>query len=294
MAWTEELFEADLGKVNTKDFSNPSYSQVAEPTDPFLRYRYDFIQLLDAFERNDFARSKVLANKCTPGILEYLNTFDPAFLTQESPAPPFDHMLLSFMRASANQPTYALFVKLFRHYQRVKAALSALQGRVFLNDCTRSREVAVDQRDALAIVQARIDYLAELAASLLYSGGQHQLLSAFLNDFASPALTDSEETLSQLGRMALACGDGALAVAYFKRVTAKPLATANQGYVSYFGNNFPAARKEFMEARAAGPANADVCLKHAGQLTADPTEPPGPAKKPTPEERTQWPLQPKS
>jgi hypothetical protein len=295
MAWTEETFESDLAKISAKDFSNLSYPQVSEVSDPFLRYRHEFIQLLDAFERNDFARSKSLANSFAPGALEYLNAFDPSSLTRASAAPPFDHMLLAFMRASAGQPTYALFVKLFRHYQRVRAAVAALDGRVFLNDCTRPHEVALDQRRALAVVQARIDYLAELVASLLYSGGQHQLLSAFLGDFAAPGLTDSEETLSNLGRLALACGDGAQAVAYFKRVTLnRDLVIANQGYVSYFGNNFPAARKEFLEAKAAGPANPDVCLKHAGQLAADPTEPPGPAKKPTPEERTQWPLPPRS
>jgi hypothetical protein len=204
-------------------------------------------------------------------------------------------MLLVFIAAACNQPNYALLVKLFRHYQRVKTALEPLVGRVYLNDRTRSQEVVVDSAEALQIVQARINYLAELIASQLYSGGQHQLLSAFLNDFASPTLTDSEETLSQLGRIALAGGDGQLALAYFKRVIIdKALIVANQGYVSYFGNNFVAARKEFGDAKTAGPVNADVCLKHAGQLAVDPTDPQTPTKRPTTEEKTQWPLKPKS
>jgi hypothetical protein len=293
--WTEELLEADLAKISAKDYTALSYSQSPEPTDPFLRYRYEFLQLLDPFERNDFARSKSIATKLISEILDYLSRFDPASLASSTAAPPFDLMLLAFMNAESTQPNYSLLVKLFRHYVRLKKSVSGAGPRVFLSDRTRSGEIAVDRTEAVKIVQGRIDYLAELVAAHLYSSGQHQLLSAFLTDFAGPTLTNNEETLSQLGRIALACGDGSLALSYFKRVTEdKGLVVANQGYISYFGSNFTAAKKEFSEAKGAGPANADVCLKYTGQGVSDPVDPPVTPKRQTPEEKTQWPLQPKA
>lgn len=252
ISWTEDEFESDLKKIISKDYANLSYPQLPEPFDPSLHYRHQFVQLLHYFEQNNFPNLDTLGKTFIPEILHYLSTFDLSFLTESRPAPPFDHMLLVFIVSTWTQPTYALLVKLFRDYQRVLSGLSSVSGRVFLNDRTHLREISVECSEAVQIVGARIDYIAELVASLLYSNGQHQLLSAFLTDFASPTQTENEETLSHLGRMALACGDGQLAVAYFKRVVSdKALATANQGYVSYFGNNFTAAQNEFSDAKAA-------------------------------------------
>jgi hypothetical protein len=93
----------------------------------------------------------------------------------------------------------------------------------------------------------------------------------------------------------LACGDGQFGLTYFQRVNAdKVLITVNQGYVNYFGNNFIAAKKEFGEARAAGPPNADMGLEYAGEFGAHPTDPLVTTERPTPEKKTQWPLNPKT
>jgi hypothetical protein len=95
-------------------------------------------------------------------------------------------MLLTFITATWNQPPCALLVKLFCYYQLVKAAPGPLTGHVYLNDRTLRAEIFLDQAEALQIIQTRFTYLAELIVSQSHSGGEHQLLSAFLNDFASP------------------------------------------------------------------------------------------------------------
>jgi hypothetical protein len=292
--WTEELFETDLSRISSKEFSSLTYSQFPEPSDPFLLYRYQFIQLLDHFERNDFSHSKELSSKSIPEVLKYLESFEVSCLLERRPAPPFDHILLVFLVAVRNQSNYAFLVKLFRHYQRIERVLLDMQGRVFLNDRCRSGEILVEAREAVRIIQGRINYVSELIASLLYSDGQYQLLSAFLNDFASPTQTENEETLSQLGRIALAAGDGQLAAGYFKRVKVnQDLVVANQGYVSYFSSDFATARTEFLEAKGSGPANCEVCLKYSGQLVSDPSDSLNVAKRQMQEDKWQWPLRPR-
>jgi len=267
-------------------------TQYPEPSDKFLQSRYHFVQLLDVFQRNDFARAKAQSTELVQTILDYLSAFNPSFLTSLNPSPPFDLMLAVFINATWTHPNYTLLIKLFRHYVSVRQTLQTLSPPIFLNDRTRSSEIQVDLPTALQVTQSRIDYIAELTTSLLFSKGQLQLLSAFLTDFASPNFTENEETLSHLGRLALAFGDVPAAVKYFEKVQNPDLKMANTGYVSYFGGNFLEARKQFQEAKSAGPANSDLCLKHAGNLQTDPSEAQG-SRKLAPEERSQWPAEPK-
>jgi hypothetical protein len=250
------------------------------------------VQLLDAFTRNDFPLAKVQATKLVQRMLDFIAAFDASYLSTRKASPPFDFILLVFMNTAWSQPRHTLLVRLLRHYVRVKSVVDGLSGAVFLNDRARSREIELSKKDALPIIQARIDYLAELTASLLYSQGDIRMLCAFLTDVATPEIVGTPETLSHLGRIALAFGDFQLANGFFGAVSALELRAANKAYVSYFGGNFLAAKKEFQDAGALAPANSDLCLKRAGQLTADASDM-GPARKLSPEERTQWPLDPK-
>jgi hypothetical protein len=242
--------------------------------------------------RNDFPLAKVQATKFVQRLLDFIAAFDPSYLSARKPSPPFDFILLVFMNTAWSQPRHTLLVRLLRHCIRVKAFVDGLTGRVFLNDRARSREIELSKSEALPIVQGRIDYLTELVASLFYSQGDIRTLSAFLIDVATPQTVASQETLSHLGRIALAIGDLEIANRFFGAVSAPDMKIANRGYVSYFGGNFLLAKKEFQEVGALAPANVDLCLRRGGQLTADANDMML-AKKLSPEERTQWPLDPR-
>jgi tetratricopeptide (TPR) repeat protein len=292
--WTEEDFESDLDKISHKDFSNLSFTKPGkEPPDAFLRYRYDFIRLLDVFERNDFAHALHQANANLQPMLEYLASFNETHLASYQPAPPFDFLLLTFVVTKGSQPSHSLLIKLFQHYKGIRDLLDGQLPRIFLNDRTRLREVEVDLSEAKRIVQSRVDYLAELATSLLYEKNQWQMLAAFLKDLAPPSITDNEETLSHLGRLCVAFGDGDRAVGYFSKVNAADFRAANQGYINYFTGKFRDALEKFQEAGKKAPSNYQLCAKHAGDLKTDTTETGSGTKKLSPEERSQWPIDPR-
>jgi tetratricopeptide (TPR) repeat protein len=288
--WTEEGFESDLDKIAARNFTDLS-PRSAEPTDPFLLYRFRLVQLLEAFEKNDFAQSRQLATSFVPIITDYISSFDSSFLTSTKPSPPFDLMLLTYMCAQASQPSYALLVKLFQHYIRIKAAITPAMALVFLNDRNRSSEIQVPQPEALKIVQGRIDYLAEIITSLLYTSGQHQMLLSFLADFCHWDAGWNDITLGQLGRMALAAGDKLIARKYFNKVSDANQKAANEGYVAFFDGQFPDAQKKFEEAKSAAPENIEACQKYQGMFGKDPMD--AAIAKKNPEERSQWPAQPK-
>ena len=166
---------------------------------------------------------------------------------------------------------------------------------VYLNDMSRRSEIPKSKDDAKATVSARVNYLAEIITSLLYSVGQHRLLQTFIADFCPPGgnFTTNEDTLSQLGRMSLACGDMQMAVQFFNRVTQPKLKHANQGYLDFFGGSFQVAKDDFASAGEKAPANIEACAKHMGHFTHDPNDAPIQGKRYTPEEKSQWPAQPK-
>jgi len=57
--------------------------------------------------------------------------------------------------------------------------------------------------------------------------------------------------------------------------------------------SFPSAVKGFQAAKARAPQSIEACAKHMGTFTTDPSDAPVATKKKTPEERSQWPAQPK-
>lgn len=293
--WSEEQLEKDLDAIKKKDYKSVTVLTAEAPTDPFLLFRYNFVKLLYAFKNNDFDSMKKLTNESLPICLEYLDNFNLSLLNEVSPAPTFDHMLLTFMTSSSSTPNYSLFMKLFHHY---KAILKELEGReegstVKINDRTLSGDISATVRTATDIIQSRVDYLSELIVSSLYSTGLHQLLITFLEDFCHPSTIDNDTTLSQLGRSALACGNNSLAINYFEVVKSENFKLANQGYINYFSNLFPNAKKDFTDAKPpAAPSNLEACNQHMGQFTSDPTES-VPSKKQTVDDKTQWPNPPR-
>ena len=284
-----EQFLNDLTKIGNKEYSGLTAQSTEVPTDPFLRYRHQFILLLSSFKSNDFENSRKVANFNSPSLLQFIHSFNTSLLTSENPQPPFDFLLLVFMITTTSGPNYSLFISLFQHYNSIKQFLSTYdQDKVFLNDRTRPSEISMPLSDAKVVIQSRIDYLAENIVSLLYSTGQLQLLLTFLTDFCLNEFTTNEITLSQLGRAALACGDNQIASNFFEHVKDSNLISANQGYVNFYGNAFANAKKDF------DAENSDACLKFLGQFTNDPTEQSSlSSKRQTIDDKTQWPLQPR-
>jgi tetratricopeptide (TPR) repeat protein len=292
--WSEESFAADLAKIASKGYSELLVLQQRPPEDAFLRYRFQFTEMLQCYHLNDFVRSREIAGARLNDVLEFISGFDVTFLTEEKPSPPFDFMLLVMMNAVSDHPTFSLLLKLREHYVFVKSLITKLpdSDAVFLNDRIKRQEIRTDKRSALVTVQSRIDYCAELVASLLYTARQYQVLISFLNDYCSPTFTDSEETLSHLGRISLAIGDSLRAVKYFERIKNEELKSANQGYLCYFTGEFKRAYDEFVKGKSKSPANFNVCLKYLGQGLGEFIEMSSP-KKLSLEESTQWPAQPK-
>ncbi|OHT14782.1 hypothetical protein TRFO_03075 [Tritrichomonas foetus] len=293
--YTEEQYLADLEKISKEEYSDLAAYKAQSPTDNLNIYRFQFVLLLSAFKKNDFENARTVANNNAEVLIKFVDNFDLNLLTNENPQPPFDFLLLTFMNSTTAGPNHSLFIKLFQHYNTIKKYLSEFSGEtVFLNDRSRPTEVSMPLDEARNTVQARLDYLAENIASLLYSSGQHQLLLTFLTDFCLENFTTNETTLSQLGRVALACGDNQMASTFFGDVKDEGLKSANQGYISFYSSAFQSARKEFQAAGEKGPANSDACLKYMGQFTTDPSESTAvKAKKQTAEDRTQWPMQPR-
>lgn len=293
--YSTEQFLSDLTKIGNKEYSGLSAQSSDIPTDPFLRYRHQFILLLSSFKSNNFENSRKISNFNSPSLVQFIQEFNTSLLTSENPQPPFDFLILTFMTTTTSGPNYSLFISLFQHYYSIKQYLSTCESeKVFLNDRTRPSEISMPISDAKTVIQSRVDYLAENVVSLLYSTGQLQLLLTFLTDFCVKDFTTNEVTLSQLGRAALACGDNQIASNFFEHVKDSNLVSANQGYVNFYGNAFANAKKDFDAAGSAGPANADACLKFLGQFTSDPNEQSSlSSKKQTVEDKTQWPMQPR-
>ena len=293
--YSSEEFLNDLTKIGNKEYSGLNAPSSEIPTDPFLKYRHQFILLLSSFKSNDFENSRKIANSNTPILLQFIQNFDTSLLANENPQPPFDFFLLSFMTATTSGPNYSLFISLFQHYNSIKQYLSTYDNdKVFLNDRTRPSEIEMQLSDAKVVIQSRIDYLAENIVSLLYSTGQLQLLLTFLTDFCLNEFTTNEIALSQLGRAALACGDSQIASNFFQHVKDASLISANQGYVNFYSNAFANAKKDFDAAGSSGPANSDACLKFLGQFANDPTDQSSlSSKRQTIDDKTQWPMQPR-
>lgn len=291
--WKEEDFEADLEKIKSKHFESLAISKCEQPKDAFLCFRHQLISLMSLFEQNMVTNQKEYANILVPTLVKFLIEFDKSFLTEQKDSPPFDLFLLGFMVSSSSTPNYSLLIRLFHHYTNVLAMIDECGDTVYLNDMSRRSEITKSKEDAKATVRARINYLAEIVTSLLYSVGQHRLLQTFIADFCPPGFTTNEETLSQLGRMSLACGDMQMAVQFFNEVTDPKLKSANQGYMDFFGGSFQAAKEDFANAKEKAPTNIEACSKHMGHFTHDPNETPMQGKRQTAEEKSQWPAQPK-
>jgi hypothetical protein len=59
--WSDD-FGSDLEKISHKDFSNLSFAKFSRsPSDPSLRFQFDFIRLLDVFEQNHFTTAREYA-----------------------------------------------------------------------------------------------------------------------------------------------------------------------------------------------------------------------------------------
>jgi hypothetical protein len=94
--------------------------------------------------------------------------------------------------------------------------------------------------------------------------------------------------------MALAAGDKSTAQSYFGCVHEdEPQSAANEGYSKFFAGDFAGAQKEFERAKGAAPENTEACQKYQGQFGGGAIEGPT-TKKLSPEERSQWPAQPKT
>lgn len=291
--WKEEDFEADLEKIKNRQFEGVTVSNYDPPKDPFLYYRHQLVSLMLLFEQNMVTNQKEYANLLIPGLVKFLIDFDKSFLTEQKDSPPFDLFLLGFMVSSSSTPNYSLLIRLFHHYTSVLAMIDECGDTIYLNDMSRRSEIAKSKEDAKTTVHARINYLAEIITSLLYSVGQHRLLQTFIADFCPLDFTTDEDTLSQLGRMSLACGDMQMAVQFFTKVADPKLKSANQGYMDFFGGSFQAAKDDFANAKEKAPANIEACSKHMGHFTHDPNETPIQGKRHSPEEKSQWPAQPK-
>ena len=293
--WAEEDLSSDLAKIKSKSFDSLAAATKQPPEDERLKWRHQFIRLLSMFRQNKFEKQKELADPLVQPLSDFISAFDESFLTSRKDSPPFDLFLLTFMVATPKPiPNHTLLIRLFRHYLSVLQMIKTSSANpVFLNDRNLSSEVECDKAAAEKIVQARLDYLAELVSSLLYTNDQHQLLQAFMHDFCPPTFTTSEETLSQLGRMAIASGDTDSAAQYFECVKDDALKSANKGYIDFFGNLFEPAKRDFEAAKDRAPKNFEACANHMGLFTADPTDTPVTVKKETAEERTQWPARPK-
>ena len=292
--WGEEDLSSDIAKIKEKAFTSLAIASKKEPEDPRLKWRYMFVHMLSAFEQNDFKRQKEIADELVKPLSDFISAFDQSFLTEKKESPPFDLFLLVFMVSTGSQiPNHTLLIRLFQHYVSVLGMIKGGGANVFLNDRNLEKEVECQKDAAVEVVQARLDYLAEVVSSLLYTNDQHHLLQAFMHDFCPPTFTKSEETLSQLGRMAVASGDTDLASQYFEGVKEEALKSANKGYIDFFGSLFEPAKRDFENAKARAPKNFEACAKHMGLFAADPTDVQVTVKKESAEEKTQWPARPK-
>ena len=293
--YSTEQFLSDLEKIGNGDFTSLNASSCETPKEKKELFEHQFILLLSSFKENKFDVSCQIANENVNFLCETIDNFQESNLKNEVPQPAFDFYLLTFLNATSAGPNHTLLIKLFQHYNKIKKILSESSDEsVFLNDRTRPSEVKLSIDEARNVIQARLDYLAENIVSLLYSNLQHSLLLTFISDFCLDNFTKNEITLSQLGRVALACGDSQIANTFFNEVQDPSLQAANKGYISFYESSFQNAYNQFKEAGEAGPANPDACLKYLGQFSTDPSEQAPPkVKKQTPEDRTQWPMQPR-
>lgn len=294
--WSEDDLSSDLIRIRDKQYANLAFQSKTVPDDPFLRWRYLLVQLLVAFEQNDFARQRSLADPLVDPLWEIITSFDETHLISEMDLPPFDLFVLVFMVSKKpGSPNENLLIGLLQYYQNAAVTVSQKRELMwYMNDRNLRQDIACDRAGAQAVVQSRIDYLAELVASILYTNGQYQLLQAFLTDLCPPGFTITEETLSHIGRIAYAIGDSALAGKYFSGVREEALVTANSGYKNFFDGNFEQAKRDFQTAENRGPRNIDACSKHLGTMEADPIEANLALRRESPEDKTQWPAQPKA
>ena len=293
--WSEDDFSSDLIKIRDKNYSALSAMVRPMPEDARLRWRYQLVLLLSAFEQNDFARQREMAESLVDPLWLFITSFDESYLTSEKDSPPFDLFLLVFMIArKQNAPSHNLLIGLFQYYQNMAKLIKEKSDIMwFLNDRNLRKDAACDRTTAQRILQTRMDYLAEVVASLLYTNGQYQLLQAFLADLCPPGFTTTEETLSHLGRVAIATGDGGLAAKYFDGVQDECLKSANAGYKNFFDGVFDQAKRDFQNARQRGPRNIDACSRHMGSFDPDTNDPSLSPRREGSEEKTQWPAHPK-
>ncbi|KAH0790732.1 hypothetical protein GPJ56_005327 [Histomonas meleagridis] len=297
MTYTENEFNSDLDQIKNNVYQNIlALKYVAPQNDLFLLYRYQFIQLLYYFRTNTFDRLNELANSHIENLVEIIRSTDyKNCIFSEIPTPPFDFFILTFMSSTnASTSKTSLYTLLFQHYIKINELLNNAKSsqNIYLNDRTRSSDISVSVDEAKTIVQDRINFVSELFVSYLFSQGQIDLLISFLREHLPPSFVKDEKALSHLGRIAAACGEQAISQSYFDLVKDSSLKSANKGYQQFLEKSFTESRQSFSRAGASAPAKTDAIGQHTCELVVDPTGSTFAPKPKTPEERSQWPLQP--
>ena len=281
--WEVTDFHSDLNLINQGQFTSLAIESKQEPDDQFLKYRYQFCQLLSQFRQNETNQAKELANAFLPICLEYVDSWDSF---DEKPAPNFDFLVLVSMLSVSTLPTHSLFIKLFGHVMQQYRILNEMkEDTVIMKETTFSDESKMKRTDAIVKLESRIDFIAELTASLLQTHRQSTLLLSFLLDICPPTILHSEITKSHIGQAALQTGDFNLAQKYFELVKDPKLRAANEGFKQFYLGKFAEAKQNFEISNI----NFKACDQYLGRI---PNDEPSLTKKPTPEEKSQWPASP--
>ena len=290
--WDARDFASDIEKIKQGKYADVAALSKTRPSDPALLYRFNYITLLSIFRRNDFFELEKHSNAYLESVEKYLQEWNIDYLDSGTASPPFDFCLLVFMTATKGDESYNKLIRLYRFYQKVDNYLATQNPdrQILLTDRPRTDELMTKVGNARQTMRQRLNYLAENIGSLLHTLNKKDILISFLSTFVQPDSVSDDQSLSCFGRLALSCGDRELSNSYFNLVKDGQLRTINQGYISYFDNNFADAYSSF---NGKLPSAAEACKKHLGEFTTDISAQPSATQKPTPESLTRWPAPPK-
>ena len=294
--WNEKDLLLDLEKIKKLEFNDLNINHKEHPSDPTLHFRFNLITLMSFFKQNLFEELSKHANAYILSTLDFISSWNVEYLDPGLPSPPFDLLFLTCITSTKEYSNDDKLIKLLKHYEIVLNELNKMNEEriIRLTDCTKPTEMMMNVLKSKNIIISRIEFLIENITTLLYSMNDFELLFTFIENHCNPLKITSDSTLSHLGRIILAAGDHILSKNYFQLVKDQNFINSNLGYILFYESKFIESYKCFQNCKPPSiPSDIDPCRMHSGEILIDLNETTINPKKPLPETRSRWPLQPK-